>query len=110
MSVLSVALAAWGTFVLLRLVVVPRADAWADANRDINGVRAAAMSSLSGFLSFASLMVAISTTVASGVLTYVSATGGITLQEARDALGRIELIDAFFGNFDAGIGIAMTIA
>ena len=110
MSVLSVALAAWGTFALLRLVVVPRADAWADANRDISGIRAAAISSLSGFLSFASLMVAISTTVAYGVLTYVNATGGTTLQEARDALGRIERIDSLLGNVDAGLGIAMTIA
>ena len=110
MSVLRLALAAWGTFALLRLVIVPRADAWADANRNISGIRAAAISSLSGFLSFTSLMVAISTTVAWSVLTYVNATGGTTLQEARDALGRIEEIDAFFGNFDAGIGIAITIA
>ena len=110
MTVLILALAAWGTFALLRLVVVSRADAWANANRNINGIRAAAISSLSGFLSVASLMVAISTTVAWSVLTYVNATGGTTLEEARDALVRIKQIEAFFGNFDAGIGITMTIA
>ena len=110
MSVLSVVLVAWGLFALLRFALVPRADAWADANRNMNGIRAAAISSLSGFLSFASLMVAISTTIAWGVLTYVNATGSTTLQEARAALGRIERVDAFIGNFDAGIGIAMTVA
>ena len=109
MSIFIIALGAWTAFALLRFVVVPRADRKAARNRDISGIGAAAVSSLSGFLSFASLMVAIGTTAALSVLAYVNAIGGTTLQEARDALLWIQEIEALLANFDARIGIATTI-
>lgn len=109
MSILSVALAAWGTFALIRLVLVPRADALADAKRNTNGVRAAAVSSLSGFLSLASLTIALSTTAALGVLIYVNTAASVTLQQARAALDRVEQIHAFVGRFDTAIGITTTV-
>lgn len=115
MSVLGVASMAWAGFVLLRFLAVPWAARWADAKLNSAGtptaavVRAVAMTSLTGFLSVASLMVGIGTTLSLAVVAYVNAAGGATLEEAREALGRVGEIHDFVGRLSASVGVAVTV-